>query len=323
MTRPRNTIVSLDATPYYHVMSRCVRQSYLCGYQKLTNRDYSHRKQWFVDRLYQLQSIFAVDIAAYAIMSNHYHLVVHIDAQATKEWSNDEVIRRWTQLYYGPHVIQRYQKGACLTPSEHKAISLIAAQWRERLMDLSWFMRCLNEHIARLANAEDNCTGRFWEGRFKSVALLDEKAILSCMAYVDLNPMRANTAKTPETSSYTSVQLRLEARKTATESQPAILLPFVNKQVLKGLYFSLREYLELVEWTGQHLIHKKKEAVAAQLPYLLKRLNIKPLNWVKLSKQFEATFKVFAGSFSMLKKVKSLLQIKRMPGISASRKYFD
>ena len=86
MTRPRNTIVSLDATPYYHVMSRCVRQSYLCGYQKLTNRDYSHRKQWFVDRLYQLQSIFAVDIAAYAIMSNHYHLVVHIDAQATKEW---------------------------------------------------------------------------------------------------------------------------------------------------------------------------------------------------------------------------------------------
>ena len=57
--------------------------------------------------------------------------------------------------------------------------------WRKNLGDISWFIRGLNEYIARMAKKEGSCTGRFWEGRFKSQALLDEKALLSCMAYMD------------------------------------------------------------------------------------------------------------------------------------------
>ena len=53
--------------------------------------------------------------------------------------------------------------------------------WHERLYDIGWFMRGVNETIARMANEEENCKGRFWEGRYKSQALLDETAVLSCM----------------------------------------------------------------------------------------------------------------------------------------------
>jgi hypothetical protein len=88
-------------------------------------------------------------------------------------------------------------------------VTIIVAKWRERPGDISWFMKCLNQPIARAVNIEDGCTGHFWESRFCSQALLSRQALLSCMAYVDLNPIRAKMVATLETSIYTSIQERI------------------------------------------------------------------------------------------------------------------
>jgi len=209
LTRARNQQVSLDDTPYYHCISRCVRRAYLCGDDPQSGENFDHRKRWLVERIKSLASVFAIDVCAYAVMSNHYHLVLFVNQQTLSGWSDEEVIRQWTKLFP--------RNGAVLeTPDNNSGSGLIAqkkqqtiALWRERLGDISWFMRCINETIARRANREDDCTGRFWEGRFKSQALLDEKAVISCMAYVDLNPVRAGITDSLDTADFTSIQERL------------------------------------------------------------------------------------------------------------------
>jgi REP element-mobilizing transposase RayT len=97
-----------------------------------------------------------------------------------------------------------------LTLVEQASLNASIAFWRERLMDISWFMRIINEAIARMANRKDDCTGRFWEGRFSSQALLDEKALAACSAYVDLNPIRAGIANSLIDSDHTSIKRRCE-----------------------------------------------------------------------------------------------------------------
>jgi REP element-mobilizing transposase RayT len=225
MTKPRTELIALEATPWYHVVSRCVRRAFLCGQDHASGQNYEHRRGWIEARLRQLAGVFAIDIAAYAVMSNHYHIVLKVDQPRAVDWSDDEVLERWTRLFSGPLLVQRYLNAdtrAQMGEAELDAVARWAETYRQRLADLSWFMRVLNEAIARQANAEDGVTGRFWEGRFKSQALLDEQALLAAMAYVDLNPIRANMAETPEASDYTSIQARLDPDRVAVRMAEAV-----------------------------------------------------------------------------------------------------
>jgi REP element-mobilizing transposase RayT len=190
MTAARQTQVCLRDTPYYHCIARCVRRAWLWGVDDYAGKDYSHRKAWVIDRLRQLSRIFAVEVCAYAVMSNHYHVVLYVDVNRALAWNDQAVIRRWRQLFRLPALVERYRQGEPMSLAERDAVRDVLKIWRQRLMDVSGFMRCLNESLARRANQEDGCTGRFWEGRFKSQALLDEAGLLTAMAYVDLNPIR-------------------------------------------------------------------------------------------------------------------------------------
>ncbi len=267
MPKPRKRQVSLQDTPYYHCISRCVRRAFLCGKDAQTGFNFEHRRQWIVDRIKLLSSVFAIDLCAYAIMSNHYHIVIRIDTDAISHWTDEEVARRWLQIFTGPVLMHRFLADVELSSDERKCIADLILTWRERLADLSWFMRCLNEPIARMANAEDHCTGRFWEGRFKSQALLDARAVLACMAYVDLNPIRAAMATTPEDSDYTSVQERIR------QPDNDHLAPFRDSSS-DVIPFSLKDYLELVDWSAREIKNQKRGYIPATTPPILRRLQL-------------------------------------------------
>jgi len=267
MPEPRYRQVSIEDTPYYHCISRCVRRAFLCGSDPLTGFNFEHRRQWIVDRIKRVCSVFAVDLCAYAIMNNHYHIVVKVNPARVADWTDEEVAHRWLQIFSGPPLMHQYLAGTDLTGFQLSSVAELFVTWRERLADLSWLMRCINEPIARMANREDHCSGSFWEGRFKSQALLDDRALLACMAYVDLNPIRAAMATTPEQSDYTSVQERIE------HPGSKDLAPF-SEQADEALPFDLQEYLELVDWGGREFNRNKRGYIPASAPPILVRLNM-------------------------------------------------
>ena len=288
MTIARKQLISLDDTPFYHVVSRCVRRSFLCGFDKYSNTSFEHRRQWIVDRVKFLSSTFNIDICSYAIMSDHYHLVLKVNS--TKDWSIKQVLIHWSCLCKLPFHCQKFMDKEPLNKAEMELVILLAEKFRKRLMNISWFMKFLNQDIALRANNEDDCKGHFWEARFKSQALLDERALLTVMAYVDLNPIRAAMALTPEASDYTSIQERIKDRKSD-------LMPFGKE----GLPYSLRDYLQLVDATGRAVIETKRGFIPNDLPDILLRLNLNPDTWLDEFNQIKTKGITAVGTVAQLK----------------------
>lgn len=294
MPRPRKHLISLSDTPYYHCISRCVRRAFLCGKDKQSGKSYEHRRLWVERRLLFLAEVLCVDVCAYAVMSNHTHLVLRINKQKAQALSVEEVITRWHRIYKGMLLSHRYlnpEQRESMSGAEVETVLQLAEIYRKRLFDISWFMRLLNEYIARLANKEDNCTGHFWEGRFKSQALLDETSLAACMAYVDLNPIRASIAKTPETSEHTSIQQRILAAK--THQQPKKLLPFVGnpqENMPDGLPYRLEDYLQMVDLSGRVLHPHKRGKINETTHPILLRVDLSITDWQAMVCGIETDF---------------------------------
>ena len=205
MTVARSQLVDLEVTPYYHCISECVRGAHLCG------EVYEHRKVWIEKRLEELAGIFALSVSGFSVMGSHLHVLVRLEGErGVDQWSDPEVAERWGRLY-PPRGKRR--KPIPVTKdwikqktSDRKWIE----RTRQRLANLGWFMKCLKEPLARMANKEDECRGAFWASRYKSIAILDTEALLATCAYIDLNPFAAGIAESPETSEHTSIKARVD-----------------------------------------------------------------------------------------------------------------
>lgn len=276
MTSPRAHIVDAEVPGFYHCVSRCVRRAFLCGTDSYTGRCFEHRRAWVEARLLELADIFSVGVYAYAVMSNHVHVVTYLDPGVAWAWSPDEVAARWMRLFpvrdNGQVDAEATRLRALAMAEDPHRIAVC----RARLASLSWFMRCLSEPIARRANREDACTGRFWEGRFRCQALLDDAAVLACMAYVDLNPVRAGLAADLGACDHTSVKQRIEGlRHGAT---PAALNPVVGPAA-PAFPLDLRQYLALVDLTGRIARPDKRGALDPQAIPLLQRFGADEADW--------------------------------------------
>lgn len=320
MTTARSQLICPDITPYYHCVSRCVRRSYLCGKDQISGQSYEHRREWVEQRLLRLASIYCIRICSYAVMSNHYHLVVYIDTNAAESLSDEEVIARWGTEHELPGIMKRFVGGESSGQPDSDKCQTLIQTWRTRLSSVSWFMKELNFTIAVQANKEDQCTGHFWEGRFKSQALLDEKAVLAAMAYVDLNPVRAKQAETPEQSLHTSVRLRIKKLK-HSNINAAPLADFVgykNPGRTHGLPFRLIDYLQLLDWLGRQVREDKCGRIAKHQPEILQRLSLSAKECIRLCTRLETRSRVWIGETHNLRLAKVKLRRKRMIGIHIS-----
>jgi hypothetical protein len=196
-----------------HAVQRCVRRAFLAGLDEKTGKDFSFRREWIRRRMEALASVFGIDVLTYAIMSNHMHLILRNRPDVVATWTDQEVAIRWLRVFPGrrleEHLAEPTENDVNMLVNQPERLAII----RERMSDVSWFMRALSEPIARMANRQDECTGRFWEGRFKALRIVDEIGLLACSMYVDLNPVRAAMCETPDQSKFTSAYDRIQGEK--------------------------------------------------------------------------------------------------------------
>ena len=333
----REEVFSPDEIACVHVMNRAVRRCFLMGDDPISGRNFDHRKVWIEKKLELHAANFGIDLLGTAILDNHFHLVLRSRPDVVETWDDTEVARRWWRLC--PK--RKHKDGTAKDPTEAELNSIRhdpdqLTEIRRRLSDISWWMRLLCQHVAQRANRETKETGRFWESRFKAVRLLDESALLACVAYVDLNPIRAALVETIESSDYTSAKKRLEALlmdtvddRTQANSVPPQARPDRSLAPVqvderndelgprpsttgtrcseKGfLNMSTAEYLELLDWTARELVAGKRGATPEHLPPLLERVGLKPSSWLELVSRFGELFHNVAGPPRVIAQIRSL-----------------
>lgn len=301
MTIARKDIVNTEYTRYYHTISRCVRQQALCGGEN------AHRKGWIEDRLELVAEFFSISVSSFSVMDNHLHVNIRLDFEAAIAWTPEEVMRRWMGICPPAKIEIDDPKMVEEWIAEQVEDKEQVEEYRFRLSNLGWFMKSLKEPISRRANREEECTGPFWQPRYKSIAILDELSLLRTCAYIDLNPLAAGVARSPESSKFTSIYQRLlhvsqqgELNRLTAAAKGSVpgskaagdieqdhwLIPIQDRRAhtnaettsaREGLLptFSLGNYLLLLDYVSR-LYREGKARVDESVPGIFERLGLDP-----------------------------------------------
>ena len=333
MTTARQDIIAKDRNERYHISCRCVQKAWLLGTDPDTGNDYNHRKDWIPDKLKFYQKIFCIDLGAYAVMDNHFHIIIENRIDLANKLTDKEIVFRWLLL----HPTREAKKAKRVEPTSdeinEKLITLDLEKTRQRLCDISWYMKEFNWSIAYRANREMNRKGKFFEARFNCQYLADDAAVLTCMIYVDLNVIRARAAKSVEESVFTSAHdrsvadLAMKNLETFSAIQPATLtLTYPQEQEIKNqielvknhhwlaplksdvssdlkpfLNITLDKYLDLLDYTGRAYHKDKPGIIPGTIAPILMAMDLNHNLWMASIKNYGSWFYRVVGPLLKLK----------------------
>ena len=341
----RRKLLGQRRTAVFHCWNRCVRRAFLCGLDPLTGRDLSHRRDWIVDRERQLAGLFAIEVTFHTEMANHLHLVLRSRPDIAERWSREEVARRWLTITR----LAKCMSDTLPEPSQEKVQALAKdkkriQKLRRRLSKISWFMGILCENIARRANAEDDCTGRFFESRFKCRECVDEAGTLLCGLYVDLNPIKAGEAPSPETARYTSAYQRIQAQQQCPHAADRADGWLAELSLRDGsdqdpnkvngsrtgqrasdmgvLSISWENYHQLLQWGVQEVRTGARSTLPKDLELVLDQLQVRSDTWLETVQDYEQAFCHAVGSPAELAEVAQRMGRSCLKGTPACRRAF-
>ena len=340
MAIARARLVDLSVARWYHCISRCVRQAFLLGEGPF------NRKAWIENRLEELAQIFAVTVGGFSVLENHLHVLVRLDPDIASAWSDEDVVRRWGRLYPPRDKARRVLPVSDQWVQDRLAHPAWVATARAQLKSLSWFMKCLKEPLARLANRQDKTRGAFFDKRFTSIAVLDEEALLSMAVYIDLNPVAAGLAQAPETSKHTSIKQRVDhvqsqgrtddlaaaqegsvagSRASGGLEDSLWLCPIEDRRdrdssregMIAG--FPLGSYLLLVDYTGR-LFRDGKTTIPAALAGVFDRLGSTADRWtarLERLRRGRLFGRFFAASRAKLREIAARLNVRHLVNLTS------
>ena len=318
MASNRTLVYKREQRGVYHITSKTVRGMYLFGKDPLTGKDYSHRREIVIERITYLARFFYIDLITFAVLINHVHLMLRNLPLIASQASDFDIIFRAVHIF--PEKFRRLglkladvQAGrADDRIREMCEDTELVDEMRIRLSDISWFMRQLNQNLARRFNAEDGLKGAFWASRFHCRPVKGTYEMFVCCFYVDLNQVRAGEEPSPEKSSASAIYWRiagLQARRSddgdakSNQGMPidAVLIPInihgdgedrfedywrASKQ---GLFenMNLESYLILLDQVGRQ-IRDDKASIPAHLQPILERIGVQPEKIRQLHDRFES-----------------------------------